>query len=109
MLASGPLGEAHGQHVILSSGRTRQNRRVQVTVIESDAEGSATAASNAAATMRNRARAITLPRQRAGSRAIGLVGCIAELSTRLRPFLLWRMSWGPNGVPRGWLVARACW
>ena len=39
MLASCPLGEAHGQHVILSSGRPRQNRRVQVAVIVSDAEG----------------------------------------------------------------------
>src|SRR6476646_3571853 len=43
-------------------------------------KAAATAASNAATTMRNRARAITLPRQRAGRRAIGLVGCIAELS-----------------------------
>src|SRR5262249_44086803 len=39
MLASGPLGEAPGQRVILSSGRARQNRCVQVAVIASDAEG----------------------------------------------------------------------
>ena len=39
MLASCPLGEAHGQRVILSSGRTGQNRHVQVAVIVSDAEG----------------------------------------------------------------------
>src|SRR5262245_39337984 len=43
-------------------------------------KAAATAASNAATTMRNTARAITLPRQRAGRRPNGLIGCIAEFS-----------------------------
>src|SRR5215475_5986983 len=43
-------------------------------------KAAATAATNAAMTMRNTARAITLPRQRAGRRAMGLVGFIAEFS-----------------------------
>src|SRR5262249_31119027 len=39
VLAFGPLGEVRGKRVIVSSGRACQNRRVQVTVIASDAEG----------------------------------------------------------------------
>ena len=39
VLASGPLGEARAQRVILTSGRARQNRGAQVAVIVSDAEG----------------------------------------------------------------------
>src|SRR5262249_11026992 len=41
-------------------------------------KAAATPAIAAATTMRNTARAITFPRQRAGRRAIGLVNCIVE-------------------------------
>ena len=39
MLASGLLGEARGQRVILAAGRAGQNRRLQVAVVARDAEG----------------------------------------------------------------------